>query len=118
MTLIEDNDHLRELLRQWNEAFGAECYNDALVALGDETEKPSKQIPLQRPSPLSLAPTSTAQENLHRYDYTHFASLPSLSQDAEWRNHSPLHHRSTTGKRCTALPGHLRLSQLQEVRWS
>ena len=42
MTLVEDNAHLRELLGQWNEAFGAECYNDALVALSAETEKAIK----------------------------------------------------------------------------
>lgn len=58
MTLIEDNDHLRELLRQWNEAFGAECYNDALVALGDETEKAIKTDPT--PAPI----TTVASTNL------------------------------------------------------
>jgi hypothetical protein len=49
MTLVEDNDHLRKLLRQWNEAFGAECYNDALVALSDETEKATETAPAPAP---------------------------------------------------------------------
>jgi len=54
MTLVEDNDHLRKLLRQWNEAFGAECYNDALVALSVETEKAIETKPA--PAPIAIMP--------------------------------------------------------------